>query len=193
MAIRGSSLRARAACVPLVTLAALSPACIFSPPHRDPVGDPVGIQATSVARALELYAYVWTNRDYDRYQQLLHDDFLYYPQSQDLHDMPWILGDSWGRTLELQIARNMFNPDFQPTDPRAGSIDSIKMDISILGQRDDPQSGGVQVLTHATAQVLYDASSGASSDVRFQFLVVPDPHQSGLWQIKEQHELPLSS
>jgi hypothetical protein len=186
-------IRAASAAAGLVSLVLLSPGCIFSPQDSSggPGPGPTVPLRNSVQGAIDLYAYVWTSKDYDRYQQLLHNDFEYFPQTVDLQDLHWLTGDSWGRTEELQMAHNMFNPDFQPADPHAGSIDSIKMQLQVLSQENDPQRGGVVVTTHATAQVLYDASNGASSDVRFEFLVVPDPAGGGLYQIKQQKELAL--
>ena len=183
--------RAASAAVGLVSIALLSPACIFSPAPNDKIIGDKPPDRRSVQGVIDLYAYVWTNKDYDRYQQVLNNDFEYFPQTVDLHDFPWLTGDSWGRTEELQMAHNMFNPDFQPADPHAGSIDSIKMTLQVLSQENDPQRGGAVVTTHAQVQVLYDASNGASADVRFEFLVVPDPAGGGLYQIKEQKELAL--
>ena len=194
MLFKHPMIRAASAAVGLVAVVLLSPGCIFSPDSSNGTGPgPTTVPLrNSVQGAIDLYAYVWTNKDYDRYQQVLNNDFEYFPQTVDLHDFPWLTGDSWGRTEELQMAHNMFNPDFQPSDPHAGSIDSIKMTLQVLSQEDDPQRGGVVVTTHAQVQVLYDASNGASADVRFEFLVVPDPAGGGLYQIKQQKELALN-
>ncbi|MFN8178508.1 MAG: hypothetical protein U0167_11275 [bacterium] len=196
MVFNRPTVRGLTAAAGLIALLLLSPGCIFSPEsgnnHKDPTAVP---KANSVQGAIDLYAWVWTNKDYDRYQQLLHDEFEYFPQSEDLSQFPWLVGSSWGKTEELQMARNMFNPDFQPppppSGPAAGSIDTIKMTVTVTNQVNDPQRGGVVVSTHAVAQVMYDSSNGASSDVRFEFLVVPDPHNGGLYQVREQRELPL--
>jgi hypothetical protein len=171
----------------------LAPGCIFSPKSGgDPGGPTVIPKNDSVGGAIDLYKYVWSNKDYENYQLLLHDGFQYYPQTTDLQDFPWLTADWWGRTDELGMARNMFNPDFQPADPHAGAIQSITMTIDSITQQDDPQEGGTLVTAHAVAQVMYNATTGAKSDVRFEFLIVPDPNNAGLYQIKRQKELPLN-
>ena len=192
MSTKYRMIRSAAAAVGLFALLVFLPGCPFSP--DDDPGPPVtGVpERNSVTGAVALYAYAWTNQRYDIYELLLHPDFEYFPQSEDLIDFPWLQGQiSWVRTDELQMARNMFDDNFQPADPTAGTVDTIDMQLTIDGQNPDPQGGGTIVDVRAVATVMYKtAGSGARSDVRFQFLVVPDTDEDGLFQIKEQRELP---
>jgi hypothetical protein len=88
------------------------------------------------------------------------------------------------------MAHNMFDDNYQPADPSAGIVDTINMSLTIVNQTPDPQGGGTLVdVRGPTLRVMYKSGSGAHSDVRFQFLVVPDTDEDGLFQIKEQREL----
>jgi len=182
-------LRTAPAVLGLLALVIMLPGCPLSPDSDKGKDDDTRIPPrNSVNGAIEQYAYIWTEQRLPEYELLLHDDFEFFPQSQDVDDFPWMTGDSWARTEEIGIARNMFDDDFVSQE-NGNSIDSIEMEIEILSQTDTPD--GTVVLTHATAQVLWAENSGAISDVRFEFLVVPDPDEPGLYQLKEQRELPL--
>ncbi len=182
-------LRTAPAVLGLVGMLVVVSGCPFSPDSgKDNDGDTRIPPRTSVNGAIAQYAYVWTEQRLPEYEALLHDDFEFYPQVQDL--FPWMTEDSWARTEEIGMARNMFDDAFVSQE-NGNSIDSIDMDIEILSQTDT--ADGTVVLTHATAQVLWAENSGAFSDVRFEFLVVPDPDEAGQYQIKEQRELPLTS
>ena len=192
MSIKYRMIRSAAAAVGLCVSLLFLPGCPFSPEGEDGGGGPSGVpDRKSVTGAIDQYAYIWTNQRYDLYELLLHPDFEYFPQSDDLRDFPWLQGQiSWARTDELQMARNMFDDNFQPADPTAGTVDTINMSLTITNQTEDPQGGGTLVDVRADATVMYKSGNGAHSDVRFQFLVVPDTDEDGLFQIKEQRELP---
>lgn len=180
-------LRTAPAVLGLLTLLVVVSGCPFSPDSdKDKNPDTRIPPRTSVNGAIAQYAYVWTEQRLQEYESLLHDDFEFFPQTQDV--FPWMTEDSWARTEEIGMARNMFDDDFVSQE-NGNSIDSIEMEIEVLSQTDTVD--GTVVLTHATAQVLWAAESGAISDVRFEFTVVPDPDEPGLYQIKQQRELPL--
>jgi hypothetical protein len=148
------------------------------PPSR--YSDPTALIAAHAAAL--------NNRDLEDYTSLLDESFQYFPQSQDLFDFPWMTGDSWGRTDEVGMIRHMFDPNFQPSSYYAGSVDAIHATLQVLTVQPDSTGGGAYVMTHASMQVLYDASSGAAADVRFRFRLVP---HDGYLFISEIHELPL--
>lgn len=183
-------LRSVPAVLGLLALLVVIPGCPLSPDSDGggPGPDPRLPPRNTVTGAVAQYAFVWENQLLPDYELLLHSDFEFFPQSTDLTDFPWLTGDSWGRTEEINIARNMFNDDFVST-VNGNSIDSITMTLEVQSQTDT--ADGTVVRTHAVAQVLWAENSGAISDVRFEFLVVPDPDEPGLYQIKEQRELPL--
>ncbi len=172
----------------LVALALVLPGCPLSPGGDDGGGETRIPPRTSVSGAIDQYAFIWANKRFPEYEQLLHDNFEYFPQITDLDDFPWLGGDpSWGRTEELGMAGNMFNEAF--VSPENGqSVDSITMDLTV--EEETQTQDGVQVAVHAVAQVLWAEQDGLRSDVRFEFLVVPDPDEPGLFQIREQRELP---
>lgn len=182
-------LRTVPAVLGLLALLVVVPGCPFGPDSDKGNDDETRIPPrNTIVGAVQQYAYVWANELLPEYEALLHEEFEFFPQSQDVDDFPWIIGDSWNRTEEINIARNMFNDDFV-SQVNGNSVDRIEMEITILSQTDT--ADGTVVVTNAVAQVLWAENSGAKSDVRFEFLVVPDPDEAGLYQIKEQRELPL--
>jgi hypothetical protein len=173
----------------LVSLLFILPGCPLSPDDDEGPGDTRIPPRTSVSGAIAQYSYIWANKRFTEYQQLLHDNYEYFPQSTDLDDFPWLGGSpSWGRTDELTMAGNMFNEDFVSTET-GESVDSITMELTV--EEETQTQDGVQVLVHAVAQVLWTANDGLRSDVRFEFLVVPDPDEPGQFQIREQREQAL--
>jgi hypothetical protein len=128
------------------------------------------------------------NRDLEAYTSLLDDAFAYFPQTADLQDLVWMTGDSWGRADETTMIRHIFDPDFQPTVPYVGSVDSIHASIQVVTVEPAPTGGGYIVTTHAVIMVLYDATSGARADILLDFHLVP---HDGHLLIGEIHELPL--
>ena len=167
------------------------PGCPLSPgdDKTDP-GNTVAPERDTVEGAVALFEWVWQNKNYDEYEQLLHTEFAYYPQNTDLEDFPWMQGDSWSRAEELGIARNMFDPAFV-SEVTQETIDSIDMDVTRLSQRNliEPP-GAVEVTCNMAVTVLWAAQDGARSDVLLVFTLVPDPSNPSLWQIWRQDELP---
>ena len=156
----------------------------LSPADQEPAGytDPAALLAAH-EKALE-------QQDYDLYEKLLHADFEYFPRSEDLIDFPWLQGQiSWARTDELQMIRNMFDDNFQSSDPYAATVDWIDAVISITGQQ-TLQDGTRVVLTQAvmTVMYMYPSGSGARADVRFEFRLVTGT--DGFLRIRSIRELP---
>jgi hypothetical protein len=127
-------------------------------------------------------------QDYALYEKLLHPDFEYFPQSEDLTDFPWLTGgDSWGRTDELQMIKNMFDDNFTPDDPSAGTVSSIDAAITVTGQQTLPDGTRV-VMTRANIVVMYPSGSGARCDVRFEVRLLTGT--DGFLRIRSIRELP---
>ncbi|MBZ0267940.1 hypothetical protein K8I85_07280 [bacterium] len=106
--------------------------------------------------------------DFDRYAALLAADFEFVPQAEDF---PWIPNDTWGRTAELGMVGNMMDPGFVGGITR-DAVDAIAASLHVANRRD--VADGVEVTCNALIQVLWAAESGAWSDVRLVFLLVPD-------------------
>ncbi|MFN8178375.1 MAG: hypothetical protein U0167_10610 [bacterium] len=138
---------------------------------------------------IDAHASALTNRDLAAYTNLLDEGFQYFPQSEDLADLTWLTGDSWGRADELGMIGHMFDPDFQPASGmHAGSVDSIDATLTVVTVQPAPTGVGYVVTTHAVIRVMYDASNGAATDVRLEFHLVP---HDGYFLISEIHEMPL--
>lgn len=177
----------------LVALVATAPGCLFSPDSGGGGGGPCTDcrepVRNTVEGAIELFGFVWRQKRLDLYEQLLHSEYEYVPQSTDLQDLPWYTPETpWLRTDELQMAQNMFDPEFvSDENPDQQAVDTIEMALTRLNEASTQD--GVEVTTSADIRVLWDANSGAFSAVRFVFLVVEDPDEPGLFQIKRQAEL----
>ena len=158
----------------------------------DPDSDPLNVQDppgyTDPAAVINAHAQALTKQDYAKYEKLLTEDFEYFPQSEDLIDFPWLQGQiSWGRTDELQMIGHMFDDAFEPADPYAGRVDTIDAQLTVDGQSTEPD-GSLLVDARADMTVMYVTGSGARSDVRFEFRLVPGA--DGYLRIREIRELP---
>ena len=175
----------------LAAMLAFMPGCLFSPDDDDGPPDETRIpERTSAQGAVKQYAYIWTHKLLPEYESLLHDEFEYFPYVEDPNDFPWMTGDSWGRTEELGMARNMFDEEYVDPDQSDGTqqaIDTIDMKIvDILSEQTTVD--GIVIRAHVDAQVLWEANSGARSDVYFEFTVIGDTDEPGLFQIRDQRE-----
>jgi hypothetical protein len=139
--------------------------------------------------AIEWVAQAWAQKRLPEYYQVLHDEFEFFIRSDDVDDFPWLPGDSWGRTEELDIARNMFDESF---DGEERPVDTIQFEYIIISQRpilDVNQNViGTEITADADVTVLVAADTGWLSNTRFVFEVVPDPDEPDLFQIWKQRE-----
>lgn len=163
-------------------------------PERATTGTWTGLMAAfrggprTPAEVIAAHADALTRRDYDAYVALLHPDFEYVPQSQDLGDLPWITPDDpWSLEDELPIIAHMFDPDFvSQYDPSRQAVQSIQAIMTPLNELATDE--GTEVATTADIQVLWSANSGAFAAVRFVFLIVADDR--GQLRIRRIEELP---
>ena len=169
----------------LVTLSG----CPLSPDSDDGDEPPTETRAperTTILGAIDLMRWAWANKNADQLDQVLHDEYEYFPIADD--EFPWIPQDGWNKTIEMAIARNMFDPSFISEDT-GENVDTIEMIFNILNQRpvsDFPNA--IEVTADMDATVLWAQGDGATSDVRMVFIVVPDPDEPGLFQIIRQDE-----
>jgi hypothetical protein len=160
------------------------PGCL-SNPDDDPVPVPPVIVRTSVDKTIEYFEYVWRHKMYTEYNDLLHDQFEFFPLERDATDFPWMTGSSWSRTQELDIAAHMFDPNFSGQE---NPIDSIEFDLTELSRRDLGNSR-TEVTCTQQGRVLTAQNDGWSFDTRVQLEIVPDPDEPGLFQIIRQTEI----
>jgi hypothetical protein len=170
----------------LTGLLFLLPGCPLSP--DDDEGNPpteIRLDRSSVDETINYVGTVWSNKLYDEYEMVLHDQFEFFPKATDADDFPWMEGDSWARTTELAIAEHMFDPNY--SSPEAEAVQTIEMKFSILNKT---QSGDT-TLVDCTSEVLIlvGPDDGFASDTRFIFYVLPDPDEPGLYQISRQEEI----
>ena len=193
MNFKHPALRKAPAVLGLLAVLLWLPGCPLSPDSDDggPTEPTIAPERTTVQGAVDLFEFVWQNKRVDLYEQLLHANFEYLPQTADLADFPWLQTEPWNRAEEIGIATNMFDPSFVG-DEAESSIDTIQMVVRVLDQRNvlDPPNG-VEITTNMEATVLWAANTGKTSDVRLIFVLVPDPANASLWQIYQQREEPL--
>jgi hypothetical protein len=122
------------------------------------------------------------------YAALLDPAFEYVVQAADAQDLPWISPDHpWDLAEELGMIGHMMDPAFVSQET-GHSVQAMQMNLVATNERavaDD----GIEVTAHAVIQVLWAASTGASSDVRFVFTLYPDAY--GDYRIRKIQELPL--
>lgn len=169
------------------------PGCPLSPDEggNKPPDDGRLPDRTDVASTIDYYAFVWKNRLITEYEQVLHDDYEYFIRDDDADQFPWLPpGQGWSRTTELAIAANMFNPGFVSEETQ-NPVQEITMTLDVTSQRDLSQpAGAIEVTTNVDAVVLWSAGTGASTNGRFTFVLVPDPDEPTKYQIYSQRELP---
>ncbi len=176
----------RAPVLLLLSVALASSGCLFSPEEDDPGDDARLTVRNSIDNTIKYLSEVWGRKLIREYEDVLHDQYEFFPRDTDVDDFPWLEGDSWGRTQEVDIARNMFNSDYSGTEP---PVDRITIELTKLSQRllnADEQRWEVTCRQNGT--VLKNATDGWSFDTLVLIELVPDPDQPGLWQMIKQTE-----
>jgi len=161
--------------------------CLFSPDEGGDGGGPgpINLQRTSVDKTIEYIELVWKHKLFTEYEQVLHDQYEFFPLERDSADFPWMTGSSWSRTEELNIAGHMFDPNFSGQE---NPIDSIEFDLIELSRR-DLGNGRTEVTCTQQGRILTAANDGWSFDTRVQIEIVPDPDEPGLFQVIRQTEI----
>ncbi len=182
-------------CVPLIAVLSLglvSSGCLFSPDSDD--GDGGGgddrlVERDSIDNTLTYLEQVWVRKLYERYEEVLHDTYEFFPLEEDADDFPWLEGSSWGRTAELGMAFNMFDPNYTQGN---GAVDLIELDLARQSEPllVDAATQRYRVICTQLGRVMWTASDGASFDTRVEIELIPDPDQPGLWQMVRQEEIP---
>ena len=170
------------------------PGCPFSPDGGTSNKQDTRFTAerNSIEGTIDWVAQAWTQKRLPEYEQVLHTDFEFFIRDDDAEQFPWVPDGSWGRTEELDIARNMFNENFSGEER---PVDTIEFNYTITNTRNITDAQGqviaVEVRCDADVKVLVASDTGWLSDTRFEFTVVEDPDEPGLYQIIEQREKAL--
>jgi len=170
-----------------MSLALIVSACIFAPGEGDDDDDDDDdrIARDSIENTIKYVETVWHQRLYPEYEDVLHDQYEFFPLERDAEDFPWLVGSSWPRTEELNIAAHMFDRDFSGEE---NPIDVIEISLTELSRR-DLGNDHVEVTCTQQGRVLTNANDGWSFDTRVVLEIVPDPDQPGLYQVIKQTEI----
>jgi hypothetical protein len=173
---------------PFLVLILAFPACIFDPPTEIPPNpQPTEFDRSTPDKTLRSFEVVWIGKNHAWYQELLHDGYEFFPLEEDADDLPWLVGQSWGRTAELDMAEHMFDSNFTGGN---GAVDLIELDLT--KQQDwlfDAARQRCEVVCTLIGRVMWTATDGASFDTRVLIELVRDPDEPELWQIDKQLEI----
>lgn len=178
----------RASILILVSVALTSAGCLFSPDGGDKPPEETRLDRSSIDGSLDYLETVWEKKLYTEYEDILHDDYEFFPKDDDADDFPWMVGDSWGRSVELGIATNMFDPNFSGL---SSPVDQISIELTKQGDVNliDAATNRWEVTCVQKGTVLTGPADGFGFDTRVKMEFVPDPDQPGLWQMIRQTEI----
>jgi hypothetical protein len=143
----------------------------------------------TIEGTIEWFAQSWAQRRFPEYQEVLHDQFEFLVRDDEVNDFPWLPSSGWGRAIELEIARNMFDDNLVG---QVRPVEMIDFQYRVIDQSniEDAQQHviAVEVTCDVNLSVLVSPNDGWHTDTRFVFEVVADPGYPGLYQIKKQRE-----
>ncbi len=179
----------RASLLLVLSLGLVSSGCLFSPDEGGGGPPPeIRLDRTTREKTLDFYETVWKNKLYERYEEVLHDEYEFFPLDEDADDFPWMEGSSWPRTAELGMAFNMFDAGFSGG---SNPVDLIELELSLQSERLlDEVEQRYELTCTQVGRVMWNATDGRSFDTRVTIELVPDPDEPGLWQIIRQDEIP---
>ena len=108
---------------------------IFDPDEEPPVVTPLPpMPPDSPQAVIDNMVYAYKNFDYERYQPLIRDDFVFIFNDDDVEKFPDQIPEEgwWGAPEELLSAEHMLDRNFEPTDPTY-KIDSMTLLIQLSG------------------------------------------------------------
>jgi hypothetical protein len=175
----------------LIGLLAVLPGCPLAPDSDNGHEKPTRLTypRNTPEDTIRRQGQIWEQQRLPEYEEILHDQFEFYVLDLDANDYPWIVDGFWGRTDEIDMAKNMFDDNFSGAEQ---PVESISFQYDILGQRTTTDGDGnpiVEITANAVVTVLVGPSDGWISDTRFIFDVIEDPDEPGLYQIKRQQEV----
>ncbi len=171
------------------------PGCPLSPDNDDGGGDtpaPVLPELDSYANAVEFYRIVWEQRLIANYTEVLHEQFEFFPRDDDAADFGWLEGESWGRTEELGMASNMFNPEFVDNSGSADPARTVERIEMVFTARGDPRTlegGIIEVTKGVEAFVWFNTTDALHTEAVFVFELIEVSEK--VWQIITQREVEL--
>ena len=161
----------------MICIAGYVAGCSVSSDGGDPV-DPV-LDRKTPENLIKFFADSYVEKDIDRYDESLHDEFLFTFTTEDAQliglpvDEPW-----WGKTPDVNTARNMFE---------SADVSNIEMDLAV-NAGPWPTEDGLGYRLEPTIKV--SVEDGPAEDpitVYFVFSswflveIVEDPYDETLW------------
>jgi hypothetical protein len=163
----------------MICLAGYGAGCSVSSDGGDPVKPE--LDRKTPENLMKFFADSYVEKDIDRYDESLHDEFLFTFTTEDAEliglpvDEPW-----WGKTPDVNTADNMFeSPD----------VSKIEMDLPIAGGP-WPSEDGLLYRLEPTIKVTVEDPGGGEPTTYFVFSsyfdveIVEDPYDSELWVFK---------
>lgn len=121
--------------VTVIALAILGQGCgIFSPDEGEHEEDPLPpMPPTSPQAVIDNMEYAYNNFDYERYRPLIHEDFIFWFNEDDVGVIDEVPDEGyWGAPEELEAAEHMLDENFQPSKPEY-KIDNMELLIQKSG------------------------------------------------------------
>lgn len=113
--------------------------------------------------------------------------FRFYPRSEDLADIDWLAGQSWGHEREVGILSNCFDQTFVCEEATAAGFTGVG-GLSLEVVSADALAGGAWIVTtQGTFELEQGAGNRVRSDVRLRLLLTTSTDGSLL--IREMREL----
>jgi hypothetical protein len=91
--------------------------------------------------------------------------FRFYPRSEDLAQLRWLIGDSWGYARESGMLRNMLDASYVSAEASATGISSVG-GIEFSSTAVDALGGEYEMHAALSVALMSGGSSGAGTDVR---------------------------
>ena len=121
----------------IIALAVVWQGCdIFGPDKEPPKEDPVPPMPPRTPQdVIDNLEYAYNRFDYNKYYPLIRDDFWFIFDDKD-HGAPGVPQEGvWGQSDELLSAKNMLDPDFNPSD-ETYKIESMQLLINVSTKLD---------------------------------------------------------
>jgi hypothetical protein len=121
----------------MVFLAPFWQGCGLDPPKKPIPPPPLPpFPPESPQDVIDNMEYAYNQMDYERYQPLILDGFIFVFNQEDVENFPDDIPPSgvWGQSEELTSAEHMLDPNFIPEDDPDLKIDNMQLELQFSGQ-----------------------------------------------------------
>jgi hypothetical protein len=136
----------------LVFLAPFWQGCGLDPPPKPPIPVPEPpFPPESPQDVIDNMEYAYNQMEYDRYFELIHLDFTFVFNEDDVKNFPDDIPASgvWGQPEEVLSAEHMLDQNFVPEDAPELAIDNLQLDLLFSG---DPVLSNLQGVPEGTME-----------------------------------------